>query len=119
MDSPTAGEGASCQVAGGGGGRPPGPLNATTRSAAGTRRRPSATVGVEKWLASVPIVFVTTAFPVAGASPFSTPLRPSDQMRPLAITAGQFDPVEVCQSSFMLGGEAVTVTASSPCPHGT
>ena len=54
---------------GGDGGNPDGPSKAATASASGARSRPSATVGVGKWLASPATANDCTTAPLAWLSP--------------------------------------------------
>src|SRR5580698_9202921 len=71
--------------AGGGGGRPAGPMKAKTWSVPGRSSRPSPTDGVGKWFADPPKGVETTSLPLAGLRPCSALSPPIVQTNPSAM----------------------------------
>ena len=80
----------------------------------GASRRPSATVGVGKWLDSDPSANCCTVVPVLGSSPSSVSLAVSmDHTNPPATMGGPPAPLLECQRTVALFGVAVA-TATIP-----
>src|ERR1700680_3263862 len=83
----------------------------------GASKRPSATVGVGKWLDSDPSAKLWSMLPVFGSSPNSV-LPPMVHTSPPATIGGPPAPVLVCHSTVALLGGAVA-PATTPDPQGS